>query len=94
MANNLRVIKKDVIYLINEVISDCWLYICLHNDKATEAAEQIISDAIDLGDNMFDQINHYPKKSRRDTKEHFNALNKKLISEVDGLFKRISALSK
>lgn len=88
---NLRVVKKDVIFLINEVISDCWVFMYLHDGKKSEEAEKIISDAIALGDNLFEQINHYPKE---DTKNHFKQVNEKLLAEVDALFKRISALTK
>lgn len=88
---NLRVIKKDVIYLINEVISDCWVFMYLNNDKKQNEAKQIINDAIALGDNLFDQINNYPKE---ETKKHFKQVNEKLLTEVDALFKRISALAK
>lgn len=88
---NLRTIKKDVIYLINEVISDCWVFMYLNGEKNHEEAKNIITDAISLGDNLFDQINHYPKEG---TKEHFKQINVKLLSEVDALFKRISALAK
>lgn len=88
---NLRVIKKDVIFLINEVISDCWVFMYLNNEKKQDEAEKIISDAIALGDNLFEQINHYPKE---DTKKHFQQVNKKLLTEVDTLFKRISVLAK
>ena len=88
---NLRVIKKDVIYLIKEVISDCWVFMYLNGDKKQEEAQQIINDAIALGDNLFDQINHYPKE---ETKKHFKQVNEKMLVEVDALFKRISALAK
>lgn len=88
---NLRVIKKDVIFLINEVISDCWVFMYLNGDKNQEAAKQIITDAIALGDNLFEQINHFPKE---ETKAHFKQVNTKLLTEVDALFKRISELAK
>ncbi|MBE6225846.1 MAG: hypothetical protein IJA38_00410 [Bacteroidales bacterium] len=88
---NLRVIKKDVIYLINEVISDCWVFMYLNNEAKQDEAKQIITDAVALGDNLFDQINHYPKE---ETKKHFKQVNEKLLAEVDALFKRISALAK
>ncbi len=88
---NLRVIKKDVIYLINEVISDCWVFMYLNSDKKQEEAKQIINDAIALGDNLFEQINHYPKE---ETKKHFKQVNEKMLVEVDALFKRISNLAK
>ena len=54
-------------------------------------AKKIVADAVELGDNIFDQINHYPKD---DAKKHFKALNHKLLEGVDALFVRLSALSK
>ena len=51
-------------------------------------------DAIELGDNIFEQINHYPKDDAKTTKQHFAALNAKLLEGVDALFERLSALSK
>ncbi len=88
---NLRVIKKDVIYLINEVISDCWVFMYLNSNEKQDEAKQIINDAIALGDNLFEQINHYPKE---ETKKHFKQVNEKMLVEVDALFKRISQLAK
>lgn len=88
---NLRVFKKDVIFLINEVISDCWVYMYLNGEKNLDEAKKIVADAVELGDNIFEQINHYPKD---DAKKHFNALNKKLLEGVDALFVRLSALTK
>lgn len=88
---NLRVFKKDVIFLVNEVISDCWVYMYFHGDKNIDEAKKIVADAVELGDNIFEQINHYPKD---DAKKHFKALNHKLLEGVDALFVRLSALSK
>lgn len=88
---NLRVIKKDAIYLVNEVISDCWMFMYLNDNKNTEEAKKIVIDAIEFGDNLFEQINHYPKD---DAKKHFRALNKKMLEGIDALFVRLSALNK
>ncbi len=88
---NLRVFKKDVIFLINEVISDCWVYMYLNGEKNLDEAKKIVADAVELGDNIFEQINHYPKD---DAKKHFKALNKKLLEGVDALFVRLSGLTK
>ena len=55
--NNLRTVKKDIVYLVNEVISDCWVYLYLNNkDKETVAG--IISDAIALGDKLMADVNN------------------------------------
>ena len=88
---NLRVIKKDVIFLVNEIISDCWVYMYFNGEKNREEVQKIVADAVELGDNIFEQINHYPND---DTKKHFKALNQKLLEGVDALFVRLSALSK
>ena len=88
---NLRVFKKDVIFLINEVISDCWVYMYMNGDKNLDEAKKIVADAVELGDNIFEQINHYPKD---DAKKHFKALNQKLLEGVDALFVRLSGLTK
>lgn len=88
---NLRTFKKDVIFLINEVISDCWVFMYLNRDKNVEEANKIVADAVELGDNIFEQINHYPKE---DAKKHFKALNQKLLEGVDALFVRLSGLTK
>lgn len=88
---NLRTFKKDVIFLINEVISDCWVFMYLNRDKNVDEANKIVADAVELGDNIFEQINHYPKE---DAKKHFKALNQKLLEGVDALFVRLSGLTK
>ena len=88
---NLRVFKKDVIFLINEVISDCWVYMYMNGEKNLDEAKKIVADAVEVGDNIFEQINHYPKD---EAKKHFKALNQKLLEGVDALFVRLSALTK
>lgn len=88
---NLRVIKKDVIFLVNEVISDCWVYMYINGEKNLDEAKKIVADAVELGDNIFEQINHYPKD---DAKKHFKALNQKLLEGIDALFVRLSGLNK
>jgi hypothetical protein len=88
---NLRTFKKDVIFLVNEVISDCWVFMYLNRDKNVDEANKIVADAVELGDNIFEQINHYPKE---DAKKHFKALNQKLLEGVDALFVRLSGLTK
>ena len=88
---NLRVIKKDTIFLVNEVISDCWLFMFFNEGKNTQEAQSIITDAITLGENIFEQINHYPKD---DAKKHFKTVNKKLLESIDALFVRLSDLNK
>ena len=50
---NLRVFKKDVVFIINEVISDCWVYMYLNGEKNLDEAKKIVADAVELGDIFF-----------------------------------------
>ena len=59
--------------------------------KNTQEAKSIITDAITLGENIFEQINNYPKD---DAKKHFKTVNKKLLESIDALFVRLSDLNK
>ena len=43
---NLRTFKKDVIFLVNEVISDCWVFMYLNRDKNVDEANKIVADAV------------------------------------------------
>ena len=87
--NNLRSIKKDVIFLTNEVISDCW--ISLYYDKNADEVNSIINDAIALSDKLFADINNYPK-GKGEAKKFFKVVRKELITGIDGFFKRINNL--
>jgi hypothetical protein len=88
---SLRVIKKDIDYLVSEVISDCWTFLYINTDKKTEDVVAIMNDAIALRNDLFERVNARVKEN---VKAHFKAINKDLLSGVDGLFQRISALTK
>ncbi len=88
---NLRSAKKDVLFFVNEVISDCYTFLCLHPGKKDQEAAAIIEDAMALGENMFEQIANYP---RDNAKAHFKQVNQKLLASTDELFQRISGLTK
>ena len=88
---NLRVIKKDVIFLINEVISDCCNYMSIYPESNPQEVEKIIADAITLGDNLFEKINNHPKEG---AKQYFKEVHTSILKDVDALFGRISKLDR
>lgn len=88
---NLRVIKKDVIFFTNEVISDCCTHIALYPERDSAEIESIINDAIALGDATFDRINHF---SKGETKKYFKEVNEDFFKGVDALYTRLSEENK
>jgi len=88
---SLRVIKKDIDYLVSEVISDCWTFLYINPDKKAEDVVEIINDAITLRNGLFERVNTPVKEN---AKAHFKAINQDLLTGVDALFQRMSALTK
>ena len=88
---NLRIVKKDIDFLLTEVISDCGTFIYINPNKKSEEAIEIINDAIELRNELYSRVNH-PDKTN--TKGSYKAINKDLLKGVDALFLRISALTK
>jgi hypothetical protein len=88
---SLRRLKKDIDFLIEEVISDCCTFMYLYPDKKRNEAIDIIQDSVELRNKLYGEANH-PQENPR--KEYFKAINKELLAGVDALFQRISDLTK
>jgi hypothetical protein len=88
---SLRRVKKDIDFLVEEVISDCCTFLYVYPDKNKDAAVQIITDAVALRNNLYAKANH-PQDNPK--KAYYKAVNKELLEGIDGLFQRISGLAK
>ncbi|MEA5006704.1 MAG: hypothetical protein VB022_09870 [Rikenellaceae bacterium] len=87
---SLRVIKKDIDYLLTEVISDCWTFMYFNQGKKEDKAVEIITSAVDFRNNLYGRVNHYDKSNARKV---FKEINMDLLKGVDELFVRISKLT-
>jgi len=88
---SLRRLKKDIDFLIEEVISDCCTFMYLYPDKKREEAIGIITDAVELRNKLYAEANN-PQDNPK--KAYYKAINKELLEGVDSLFERISGLTK
>jgi hypothetical protein len=61
MANK-RVIKKDIDFLVGEVISDCYTYMYLNGDKNKEKVLGIIENVVDKRNDLIDLVNRPARK--------------------------------
>ena len=88
----LRVIKKDVNYLIDEFLSDAFISMSFTDDE--EKSEKIMglaNDALDLRDETLTKINH-PEGDRR---TYYRNLTEGLLSSLDVMYDKLSeAVSK
>lgn len=88
---NLRVIKKDIDFLVGDFVEDCLLFAMCHPDKNTEDVEKLINEACDLADYCYDRVNH---PDRNNIKAHFKAIGDDLVNGLDELCQKLSALAK
>ncbi len=93
MANK-REIKKDVDYLVGEVISDCYTYLMIHGEKNRDNVIGIIGSIVEKRNNFISRVNN-PDKSfdSKQIKSHYKAINVDLLAAVDDSFSKLSNLS-
>jgi len=92
---SVRELKKDIDYLIYEVISDCFVFSGLHPDIKTDELSAIISDAVDFRNDLIARVNNPDGKDNpKIVKAYYKSVEKDLLTGVDKLFSRLSTMTK
>ncbi len=91
---SVRELKKDIDYLVFEVISDCFTYSGLHPDNDSDELSVLISDAVNFRNDLIARVNNPDGKDNpKIVKAYYKSVEKDLITGVDKLFDRLSAIS-
>ena len=91
---SVRELKKDIDYLIYEVISDCFVFSGHHHESKSDELSAIISDAVDLRNDLIARVNNPDgKRNPKILKTYYKTLKKDLLNGADKLFVRLSELS-
>ena len=94
MANK-RNLKKDIDYLVYEVVSDCFTVMSVQNEEKGEQLAEVIADAVKLRNDLFARVNHPDgKENGKIVKKYFTKVRLDLIEGIDKLFERVSAIAK
>ncbi|HEX2968972.1 MAG TPA: hypothetical protein VHO46_07680 [Bacteroidales bacterium] len=89
-----RDLKKDIDYLVFEVISDSFSFTTLHPDKDSDEVSGIITDAVSLRNDLIARVNHPDGKDNpKILKAFYKNVQKDLFEGVNKLFERLSSLS-
>lgn len=91
MSENLRTIKKDINYLIDELLFDCCMFMEMNPGKNREEAMGIINQAISLREELINRVNAIRQQP---VKPQFKTLRQDMVDTVNGLFEKISELAK
>ena len=92
---NLRNLKKDIDYLVSEVVSDCYTYMYLHGEEKREQVVKLIEEVVYTRNDLFRRANN-PDKSfdKKQLKKHYKYIYSDLLTNVDNAFSQLSELTK
>jgi hypothetical protein len=92
---SVRKLKKNIDYLIFEVISDCFTFGGLHPETEADEVSGIISDAVNLRNDLIKRVNN-PERgdNQKVVKTYFHLVKRDLFTGIDNLFGRLSDVSK
>lgn len=86
---NVRNLKKDINYVLGDIIEAVFITGITAKDKATEAADSIIDDAVSTFDELIAKVN---QKNITNKKKHFRDVRAELETRAKALVDRINDL--
>jgi hypothetical protein len=90
---SVKNIKKDIDYLVDEVISDSLLCISMQPVKNKENFIEIINQTVEMRNNLISKVNSAPRIAKRsEMKAYYKAIYDELISNADKSFEKLSKL--
>jgi hypothetical protein len=91
---NIRNLKKEIDSKVYELISDCFTYSELHPDNKSEEVSGIISDAVNIRNDLIHRINNPDQEADpKKMKAHYQLVKKDLNNGIEKLFVKLSSVS-
>lgn len=87
---NVRDLKKDINYVLGDIIEAVYIWELTNTDKDDKKAEAIIDEAIEIFDELIVKVND---KKVENKKQHFKVINTELETKGRMLIDKINALS-
>jgi predicted HAD superfamily phosphohydrolase len=91
---SLRKLKRDINYLMDEVVTDSYLSLYFHPEHK-DAIVGVIREAVDLRNTLYDRANKpAEKRSKSLVRKHYAAVRRDMFTGIDTLFTRLSQVGK
>ncbi len=91
---NLRSIKKDIEYITDEIIEDCFLSLEFRPEQGDRILE-IMNEAVNTRNELIEMANHPADKHNPSlVRKHYGFLRRTMFERADSLFSRLSELNK
>ena len=86
---NIRDLKKDINYVLGDIIEAVYVWEFSNPDKDTKKSEEVIDEAIVVFDDLIAKVND---KKVDDRKSHLKAVNQELEDKGRALIEKINKL--
>ena len=91
---SLRDIKKEIDYVVNEVVYDCYLSLGFHSDKQGEIIA-VMQGAVDMRNDLIELVNNPAEKHNPSlVRKHYAYVRQQLNEESDELWGKLSEICK
>lgn len=91
---SVRIIKKDIDYLVGEVLSDCYMTVYFHPEKKQEIVK-IMESATELRNSLIAKVNAPVEKNNSSlVRKHYAQVRRDVLEGVDKLFVALSEICK
>ena len=88
---NIRDLKKDINYVLGDIIEAVYIWELTNPSEDNKKAEAIIDEAILTFDDLIEKVND---KKAENKKQHFKAINAELEERGRKLIEKINSLGK
>ena len=90
---NLRDLKKEIDYRLEEVVFDCDMAICFQPSKEKEIFD-VMQDAVAVRNALFIKANNPAEPHNRSlVRKHYSALRTEMVAEYEKLFTRLCEIN-
>lgn len=92
---SIKDLKKDINYLVDEVIGICLLHQYTRDDESHNELEALINEMVDYRDELINKVNN-PEvgDNKKELKSYYKALFDELLTKVNGAFDKLNAVTK
>lgn len=90
---NLRQLKKEIDYILEEVVFDCDMAMCFQPSKEKEIFE-VMQEAVAVRNNLYAKaMNPAEPHNRSLVRKHYTALRAEMNDAFGALFEKLSAIN-
>lgn len=91
---NLRYLKKEIDYRLEEVVFDCDMSMCFQPSKENQIME-VMREAVEVRNALYGKANNPAEPHNRSlVRKHYAALRREMVEAYDRMFEKLSEINK